>query len=416
MKKILLFIGLVFLTYKMDAQNSILKLSDSLMQVGNYQAALQKLEKINNSSADIFEKIAGIYQKVGDNSKAIENYMKAYQLNPSDKIKEKLGKSYQFRGNSDKAIRLYNEVLSANPDNLLLKYNLAKLYMAERKTSFAVKLLKELIQKDSLNPNYYYQLGEVYEKLNKDPSKVYLKAYALDSLHLKSIYNLAKFYKSIKVKDSTGLFIDIGLKISPDNLNFIQLKAQNEFLKKEYDTTLVYLKELEKQNFETMFVYKLFGLSYYNLKEYENALIYFRKASQKDFKDTTISYNLGLVYKALKDYKKAEMSFLMSIMFQKPQVDKNYYQLGLVQLEQGNQKKAIESFEEAFKNNPGNHIVLLRLAIISDDYYKDQKIAIKHFEKYIDKFSKKDEESTLYVKGRIKEIKKELFIKGEKID
>ena len=418
MKKHLIFIGLLLIIFKTEAQTSVLNIADSILQTGNYQLALAELENVKEPSFEILEKMASIYQKTGNNTKAIEFYSKTFQLQPSDKVKEQLGKSYQFSGNSDQAIKIYNEVLQTNPDNLLLIYNLAKLYMSEKKVKKGIELFKELSKKDTLNPNYQYQLGIAYEKLGQsgflDSGNSFLKAYNIDSLHLKSIYNLAKFYRKLNFKDSTTLYINKGLEINPKSINFNQLKAKDAFFKKEFDTTLVYLKKLEDLHFKTMFTYKMYGLVYLNMKDYKKAEEYFKIAQKKDFKDASVAYNLGLVYKELKDFKKAEYSFAMSIYFQKPKLDKTYYQLGLMQLKQNETKSAIRSFQEGYKNNHLNAILLFQLAMTEDDYYKDKKIALQRFEKYIDKFSDKDKESALYAKQRIKEIKTVLFMNREK--
>lgn len=412
MKNKLLLLALLLFIFKTDAQTSVLIIAEEYLEKGDYQLALKELKTKENPSAEILYKIADIYQKTGNYANAIRYYNKVYTLKPSDKVKEQLGKCFQYVGNSKKAMELQSEVLKANPDNLLLQYNLAKLYAANRKTSNAIDLLKDLVKKDATNPNYHYELGDAYEKIKKDPTKYYLEAYRLDTVHVKSIYQLAKFFNKIKVRDSAGLFINKGLTIDGNNLNFLQLKAQHEFLKKEYDSTLVYLKKLETQNFKTPFVNKLFGLSYYRLEDYDNALLYFNKVRKADFKDTNNLFNIGLVHTAMKEFKKAEMSFYMSIAFQKPDVDKNYFELGKVQLEQKEVKKAIESFEEGYKSNPRNYQLLFQIAMLSDDFYKDKKIALKYYEKYMDKFSTYDKKSTLYVKSRIKDIKKELFMKG----
>ena len=420
MKKKIIIIILLIATFKTEAQTSVLKVADSLLSIGNYQSALVKLKSIKSPSLKVLTKTAGIYQGVGDYTNAIVFYKQAYNLSPSDKIKEKIGRSYQASGNSSKAIELYEEVLKAKPENRLLKYELAKLYSNHLKVNKAIDLFSELSKKDTLNPNYQYQLGVAYHKLGQkgfyDSGNHFLKTYKIDSLHLKSIYNLVKFYKKLKFKDSTSLFIDKGLKINPKSVSFNQLKVKDVFLKKEFDTTLVYLKTLEELNSKTMFTYKMYGLTYLKLKNYEKAKSYFRIAQTIDFKDVNVLYNLGLVNKALKNYKEAEMNFLMSINFQRPDVDANYYELGTLQLEQKQLKKALESFTKGYENNRKNYLILFQLAMLTDDYYKDKKIALKHYKKYISSFSTRHAASTLYAKQRIKEIKKELFIKGERVD
>ena len=67
------------------------------------------------------------------------------------------------------------------------------------------------------------------------------------------------------------------------------------------------------------------------------------------------------------------------------------------------------------KENYKNDKALYRLATISDAYYKDKKIAYQHYKKYIENFDKKDTLTSIFVKKRIKEIKKEFFLKGQNI-
>lgn len=417
MKKNFLIIALLLIFFNSEAQSSVLRVSDSISNTGNYQKALKTLLDVENPDAQILKKIADTYQKVGNHSQAIAFYNKAYTITPSEKVQEAIGKSYQFLGNADKAIEMYTIVLTISPDNLLLKYTLAKLYMGEHKVKDAVLLFKELIEQDPTNPNYHYYLGLAYDKLKKDSTIGYLKAFKLDSMHLKSIYQLAKFYEDVDIKDSTTLFIDKGLEINPESINFNQLKAKDTYYNKQYEATLTYLQKLDTVlDFKTVFTYKLLGLTYLKLEDYKQAETYFLKAKEKDSRDDEVLYNLGLVYANLKQYRKAEMNFLMSIYLQKPLVDRHYYQLGMLKLEQKNPKKAIELFEKGLTSNSRNHNLLFQVALTSDSYYEDKKMALKQYERYLRRFESLDKKETKYANRRIKEITKELFIKGEKVD
>jgi hypothetical protein len=71
----------------------------------------------------------------------------------------------------------------------------------------------------------------------------------------------------------------------------------------------------------------------------------------------------------MKNYKFAEMSFMLSIMNQKPELDKNYLKLGMIQLALNEQKRAITSFEKGLENNSRNYELLFQLALASDNYY-----------------------------------------------
>lgn len=206
------------------------------------------------------------------------------------------------------------------------------------------------------------------------------------------------------------------MRINPKSINFNQLKAKEAYGKKDYQTALIYLKKLEDLQFKTIFTYKLFGLTYMKLEDYDNAEKYFKKVLKKNYGDASLHYNMGVLQKLKGDLKGAEFSFMFSIMSQKPDVDKQYYEIGLINLEQKKLQKAIGNFKKSYENNSNNYYALFQLALATDDFYKDKTIALKHFENYIKRFDSKDKEMTAYVIKRLKDMKKEFFMEGVKIE
>ena len=202
---------ILLLVFKTEAQTSVLSVADSLYQSGDYKRALKELEKVKPPTFQSLIKQGEIHQKTSNYSKAIELYSKALTKKESLKVKQALGKSYLAQGNANQTIKIYEEILSKDSTNLILKFDLAKLYTKEYRKSDAIPLLESLIQADSLNPGYYYELGKIYK--NKGASgfmksgNYFLDTYRRDSTHLKSIYELCKFYKQIKFKDSTMLYL-----------------------------------------------------------------------------------------------------------------------------------------------------------------------------------------------------------------
>ncbi len=411
---------ILLLVFKTEAQTSVLSVADSLYQSGDYKSALTKLGKVQPQTFSVLVKQGEIYQKTNNYSKAIELYKKALSKKESLKVKQALGKSYLAQGNANQTIQIYEEILFKDSANLLLKFDLAKLYTKEYRKNDAITLLESLIQADSLNPGYYYELGKIYK--NKGASgfmksgNYFLDTYRRDSTHLKSIYELSKFYKQIRFKDSTMVFIDKGLKINPKSINFNQLKANESYANKDFQTTLIYLKKLEELNFKTIFTYKLFGLTYMKLEDYDNAEKYFEKALKRNFEDASLYYNIGILKKIQGDLKAAEMNFMISIMNLKPDIDKQYYELGLIHLEQKKLQKAISDFKKSYENNSNNHYALFQLAMASNDFYKDKTIALKYFETYLKRFDSKDKDITAYVTKQLREMKKEFFMEGVKIE
>ncbi|NLP58024.1 tetratricopeptide repeat protein [Lutibacter sp. B1] len=417
MKKILIVSIVLFTVLKTEAQTSVFSVVDSLLLKGNYQKALGLLEN-EPKNTQVFDKMADIFQDIGNYTKANEFYTKALEDEDNNIIKIKLAKVLKAQGLTDKAITLYETILQKDSTNLLVANNLGKLYLGVNQPKKAQKIYKFLKEKDPTNPNYSYQIGESLGLQNKflKQGQSYLDAYNLDTLHFKSIYELAKFFKKLKYKDSTMLFIDKGLQIDKNSLNFNQLKANELYYLKDFNGALKYLSRLDSLNFISLNTYEMFGMCYYNLKELDSAETYFKKAIRLDRNNPKILYRMANLYYEKEDMKLAKLYLTMSIMYAKPDLDKQYFLLGTIFKEENDFKQALTNFEKAFQNNSKNFKALFEIATTSDVYYKDSKIALLHYKKYIERFENKDLQMTLYANKRIDKLKKELFIKGEIVD
>lgn len=413
-----LFIALIVLSVlKTEAQTSVFSVVDSLLLAGNYQKALVVLENVQDKSVEVFDKVGDVYKSIGNYNKAIENYQQALEKKESIAIKAKLGRVYELSGYTSKAIKTYEEVMQIDSTNLVLIYNLGKLCLSNYKVSKAEYIFKYLIKQDSLNPNYTYLLGQSYQKqkLMYAMGQSYLDTYNLDSLHIKSIYRLAVFFKELKDKDSTMVFIDKGLRLAPDNINFNQLKANQLYGTKKYKDAIIYLEKLERLNYKSKNVYEMFGMSYMKMDSLKLAEKYIRKALDIDRKDPKLLYRLAAIQYEMNEKDKAKFSLMFSIYTAKPDLDKQYYLLATIFKEENDLEEAVYYFEKSFENNPNKYRALYDLALAEDAFYEDKKIAFKHYQKYLDKFETNDKELTDIVKYRIKELKTALFIDGEKV-
>lgn len=418
MKKTLTLLLFTLVVFKTEAQSSVFTMVDDLLLKGDYIKALNLLDKQEPKTVEIFDKTASIYQTSGNYTKAIKYYLEALNLEDNERIKVKLGNSYNSAGQTNNAVRIFEDIIEKDTTNLLVANSLGKLYLAKNKPESAEKIYTSLKSKDTENPNYPYQLAKAFEKQNEKlkMGQNYLDAYNIDTLHLKSIYGLANFFKSLKYKDSTILFIDKGLEIDSINVNFLQLKANELYFSKEFENALVYLNKLDDLHFKSVNTYEMFGMSYLNLKEIDSAEVYFKKALRLDRNNPKVLYRLGTLYYEQENFKSAKLYLMLSIGAGKGDLDKQYYLQGIIAKEEKELKLAVSFFEKAYRNNFNNYKALFELALASDIYFKDKKIALKHFQKYIERFESKDELMTNYSNKRIREIKKEYFIKGEIVE
>jgi tetratricopeptide (TPR) repeat protein len=404
-----MFVKLYFLLIILFTSNILLSQNidtDSKFN-GNYLVRLAQLNKQPDGFAK-FQELGKIYQQTGNYNKAIASYNKALSYDTILKIQRDLAKCYEANGNKGKALKVYQNIVKEDSLGYLDLYKLGRLYAKLEQKKEALSIFKKLEKIDMTNPNYPYQIAlntdDIYRKAN-----AFLRAYKADSLHAKSIYQLALFFKMIHDKDSSKLFLEKGLQVRPNSPAFLKLKIADLYKKKAFQEVLRYAKKLDTIVRNDIFAKQRIGLSYWKLKEYDSAKAYLKKAIKIDRAEKTSYYYLGLVYKDLKEYEAAKMYFYLAIFKDKPNVDNEYYNLGIIAQEEKKPKEAIKNFKKAFENNDRNYKALFELAVMSDLYYKDKEIGYKYYEKYIDRFENKNPENTKYAIKRMKELKEKAF-------
>jgi len=414
-KKILLV--LLFVIVKVEAQTSTFAVADSLFAKGRYKLALKELDKSEASFLTNYKK-AVIYESIDDYKKAAQFLEKAVTFKDDENAKLRLAKNYRSLKLSQKAIPIYEDILSKDSLNLVLKYQLGKLYIINRKPKEAIKTFEYLVKNDEENANYWYHLGLSYA-LNgeRDPMmNSFLDTHEKDSTHLNAIARLANSYKKLNDKDSTQLFVDKGLALDKNHIDLNKLKINQLYLDKKYAETIPLLLNLDTIDKKDTYSAAMLGRSFFNMDSLEKAKKYFKKVSIKDREDFKAQTYLGHIAMIEKDYRGAMFNYMMATYVGKEKRDEEYFGLGTVFFETNKIPQAIDAFKEAYVENSRNYKALYQLAKLSDDYYKDKKIGYKLYIKYIETFYDKDDVIAAFVKQRIKDIKKDYFLRGETLD
>ncbi|WP_255572905.1 tetratricopeptide repeat protein [Hanstruepera marina] len=296
MNRFLIVIFILF-CFKTEAQTSVLIVADSLFANGNY-------------------------------SKAIETY-KTY--NNREEVYHKMAKAYKAIGNYDQALLYYENSIKAYPDNILVKYEYAKLLSKTKKFEKASSVFNQLIVIDSLNPNYHYELGLILETQQDSLSIVeYKKSFQLDSEHQKAIYKVAKYMLQKRKHDSVDYYLDFGLKTYENNLELISLKAQNYYWQHEYEEAIFYFEKLIILGESSQFIHEKLSFSYSEAYQPEKSIEHILIALKYDPKNTTNLFILGQLYEDVKNYTLAEQYYKIAIAIDDVPLDYEYSRLGRV--------------------------------------------------------------------------------------
>ncbi|WP_439132072.1 tetratricopeptide repeat protein [Polaribacter sp.] len=413
MKKNILIL-LLLIIVKVEAQTSTFAVADSLFAKGRYKLALKELHKSEPTFLSNY-KTAVIYESIDNYKKAALFLEQAITFKNDEKAKLKLAKNYRALKQSKKAIPIYEEILAKDSLNLVLQYQLGKLYIINKKAIKAQKTFQYLISQDATNANYSYHLGLVYALQGKrDPMiNSFITTYKKDTTHFKAITRLAKSFNALKDRDSTQIFVEKGLALNKNHVDLNKLKINQLYRDKNYKEAIPYLLHLDTIDKKDTYSTAMLGRMYFKLDSLDKAKTYFKKLTFKDREDFKANTYLGHIAMIEEDYRSAWMNYMIATSKGKQKRDEEYMGLGTMFLATNKPKQALRSFEEAFKENRRNYKALYQLAKTSDDYYKDKKIAYQHYITYIETFYDKDDVINAFVKRRIKDIKKDYFMKGE---
>ncbi len=369
---------IIFISIKTEAQTSVLKVADSLYATGNY-------------------------------SKAIERY-KTYDK-PSEAL-EKIAKSYMALSNYGEALSNYAKALEAHPNNVLLKFDYAKVLYNMKKYKESSILFGQLIETDKKNPNYQYELGQTLEALQDSTAmNFYRTAYDLDNTHQKAIYKIArkflierKHYESLK-------YINIGLESYANNVELISLKAQNYYWIPDYRESAKWFESLIELGESSLFIHETLSYCYAKHYEYKKAVEQGLLALQYDPKNFKNLFIQGQLYEGLENFEKASEYMALALEIRDIPLDDEYRKLGYVLNRQGKHKEAIEALQKSLKINPNNNMSQFYLLMAKDRYYKDVDTRLKLYEDFQAKNPKNG--YNFWVERRIKELKEEKFMKSE---
>jgi len=411
MKKFVWFVLTLYCT-GMLAQSSINL--DNAPQ-GDCQQRLAELDVIEEPMASDFSEKGAIYYQIGHYNKAIFNYKIAFEMSPSEFLQIKLAKSYHAGGMAKNAILLYESVFVKDSSNLLVANQLARLYNSTRKKKHAIKMYQYLIEKDKTNPYYTYQLGRIFKKQGRfhASGQLFLDTYKRDTAHMSSVFELAKFYKHLRFKDSTQLFIEKGLVLDNENLNFLQLKSAFLYKEKDYLESLVCIRRMDSLHFSNAAISSLKGACFEKMNQLDSAQVYYAKAVKMDRESMEYAFKLANIYHKRKEFKQAKTLLMLSLFGAEPDLSAPQFLYATIFQEEGNLKEAIVYFKKSYQSGSRFYKGLFQWSVTAEAYYKDKKIALNLYEKYIERFESKDAALTKYAEQRIKEIRKKLFLNGE---
>lgn len=365
----ILFLMVLGLFYKAEAQSSALRHADSLYVVGEYTKAIEKYETLQE-----------------------QDYYVLLQL----------AKAHKAKGTYKDALMFYQKAIDKDPESAIASLEYGKLLMSNKQFNKADSIFEKLVSKHHQNPDFQYQLGLIKESLNDSTAiNYYHKAFSLDNSHQKSCFKISKHFLAHRMYDSVTKYTTKGLEVYPENPKLISVLGQLNYKREYYKKAIPYFLKLIELGHQSEFVYKVLAISYHREYEHEDALLYYKKWLSYDRENSAIYYAISEILLENQNYKEAEEYFNTGLELQEFDRGRKYSKLASIFRLQEKWKEAMQYLRKAIKENPNNTLLHHQLAVYADGRYTDPETKISYYNKFLetlDKIRKAKNEDTRQIK------------------
>ncbi len=238
---------------KAEISNNVYGEATKLFEQGNYQLAITNYSKVQPPTPDSLVGIAACYQALENYKFALDYYKKALALKPSDpdilyyigsiylnmddyiNAKSYLNKAIAIDKNNEKVKNLIKFIVEQENNTQLEK---ALNYYDVKKYVEAMKILNDILFKDSKNATAYYYRGMVYDAQSKYSLAImdYQNAIRNSSDLTLAYYSLAIDYDSLGKYKEALINYRKYLETKPEENDYTKYARKRTLELRKYDT------------------------------------------------------------------------------------------------------------------------------------------------------------------------------------
>ena len=199
---------------KADMDAEVLDNAYSAYNSNDFDKAIELYSKLPENT-DTLLGLAGAYQGLKQDDKALEYYQKAFELSPKNSdIAYSIGAIYANSQNYVEAKKYFEKSAQLNPSNTMAKEGVADMndvlsqnnvidavkLIDEKKYEEALQLLNSALSSNPNNPDAYYYRASIYDAQNKSKQAIedYKKSLEYNSNQDVTYYLIAIDYENLK--------------------------------------------------------------------------------------------------------------------------------------------------------------------------------------------------------------------------
>ncbi len=314
----------------------------------------QKITKLIGNDWSVLTRVADLYERLGDNAKAVETLESLSEIDPANKELQKVIVDFYIRNkNYEKALLQVDDVLRAYPEDLEARETKARIYVLQDSLAKASKEYQFILEqknvpletKISIGASYFQNsfkdstllpiAKKLFLTIDKDTTdwqvKLHLGAIATveknDSLatsyynlvielapwHPEGWIRLGGLYFDNKKYNETVKVLSTAITKFPEDFTINLLLGVSFAQLDKHDSAKVYLSKAVELNGNDINALTSYGYTLSQLKENEQAIFYINKAIKLDPGNVDLLGTLGLIYDGQESWAECDSVYSLAL-------------------------------------------------------------------------------------------------------
>lgn len=326
-----------------------------------------------------------------------------------------LGQCYSQTGQSAEAKGQLQLLLQQVPAHKAALGLLGQLYLKETHYGAAAACYDQLLDLDSTNAYYHRQRAAIANRQGALSTALlhYQKAVALNEQDAESMAEMAELWLKMGQSARSSSLLMQALALDSTNLRLWRLQAKVAYRQKQYGAVVTAMAYPLAAGDTSHYYLQLLGVSHFHLNQYEDAIRWLSFLQQEGVDTEVLNYYLGLSYRNTGAHSKAITHLEKAVKKGMSENLGHYYtQLAVSYEEKGDHARAIQAYQLAYKDS-GDRLLLYHLARNYDRYYKDKKVALNYYEKFLQEVDTINTGYQDYARYRASQLKEHIHFSAD---
>lgn len=233
----------------------------------------------------------------GEYEKAVEQYLKALELDESSAIYYALSKSYLELGKLSRAAETGREAVRRDEEKLSFRENLASVYIRAREIDKAIEQYEKIVELDPNNSQSYYTLARLYQFEKPLRSlEIYNKMLARFGEQLEILGQIADINNSLGRHEDAADALQRMLDIDPGNESILLTLGNTYMHADKIDKAKEIFLELTETHPDNIDVLTSLVDVYVQLDDFDTAANYLRDVIKNEDLPLEMKIQLGQIF------------------------------------------------------------------------------------------------------------------------